>query len=755
MWRRWRRLVDVEFDDNVFEEVDDGGELSNDNDDDKRPEDAAAAAAAADSAADATIITTQSQRDDGNQDTELLTEDYQRRRRSAIDGRPSFASTSSSSVQSDPGPVLLRPTKKEVPPPQQQPNTFKAWTLTWTSTPKVHSEPFPQGVATFDPSDNAIIFWTRYQPVDEWKTSTSASLRLTITCMGCLHGTKPAPRTMDVPVKSDNHGVAIVDVSGLTASARYKYRFEGPNGEMSMQGITHTMPDASDEVASVKFAVLSCANYQADDKSFNVYDAVEETDADFVLLMDDCLNDTIYYRGVPSHDMLTKDDYRVRYQRYRSDASATTLHASRPWIVVWDDLTIARVADDTDGTVEERRKLAAEVWHEYMPARLPAGRSPLEIYRSFKIGKLVNLVLLDTRVNRTARQLNISDPRYYANVDGTSEFNAKVFLEDWWDKGRSAMGDKQVQWIASEISPDTRTWQFLASNMLMGKVELPVEMIQSSLALSSTSTRDVPALLAALGKYMKMRTELAAIRRKARDGKASNAELARIAFDLPYKFDTWDGYPFEREVLYEILRERNVVTTAGDANNAWHNNLYTNTEERKFVGTEFATMSASSPGYEGLLHGPLLFGELVVLLSMCLVGICHTTSPRSFTPLGLCAASPLKGQPFRGSALGTLVPRHEDTSRAPSWLIMMTMLSIFVQYPGRIRTLEPLARASELLSDDLQFLDGYTRGFLTVEFTPEKATGMFYSATDFGQDDEPVIVYVGENEVKKRQSSPL
>ena len=252
-----------------------------------------------------------------------------------------------------------------------------------------------------------------------------------------------------------------------------------------------------------------------------------------------------------------------------------------------------------------------------------------------------------------------------------------------------------------------------------------------------------------------MRTELAAIRRKARDGKASNAELARIAFDLPYKFDTWDGYPFEREVLYEILRERNVVTTAGDANNAWHNNLYTNTEERKFVGTEFATMSASSPGYEGLLHGPLLFGELVVLLSMCLVGICHTTSPRSFTPLGLCAASPLKGQPFRGSALGTLVPRHEDTARAPSWLIMMTMLSIFVQYPGRIRTLEPLARASELLSDDLQFLDGYTRGFLTVEFTPEKATGMFYSATDFGQDDEPVIVYVGENEVKKRQSSPL
>ena len=47
---------------------------------------------------------------------------------------------------------------------------------------------------------------------------------------------------------------------------------------------------------------------------------------------------------MPSHELLTLDDYRRRHAQYKSDADSKALHARMPMIAVWADHEIANDA---------------------------------------------------------------------------------------------------------------------------------------------------------------------------------------------------------------------------------------------------------------------------------------------------------------------------------------------------------------------------------------------------------------------------
>jgi alkaline phosphatase D len=53
----------------------------------------------------------------------------------------------------------------------------------------------------------------------------------------------------------------------------------------------------------------------------------------------------------PAHDIVSLDDYRTRYARYRSDASLQAVHARMPFITIWDDHEFA-----DNAYVDRRRK---------------------------------------------------------------------------------------------------------------------------------------------------------------------------------------------------------------------------------------------------------------------------------------------------------------------------------------------------------------------------------------------------------------
>ncbi|WP_046247300.1 alkaline phosphatase D family protein [Hymenobacter terrenus] len=463
---------------------------------------------------------------------------------------------------------------------------------------------FKEGVASFDPSATNVILWTRYTNADN--ESGDASLRWEVAESSAFSslvasGTVVAPATADY--------TAVVDVPGLAANKKYYYRFrsEGTKAE-SVVGETKTLPTGA-QASSVKLAVVSCANFQAG--LFNVYGAVAASDADAVVH----LGDYIYEYGAggygtnattaslnrahqPATEIISLSDYRTRYRQYRSDKQLQRAHQLKPFICVWDDheytndayTTGAENHQPNEGTFEDRKRAANQAWFEYLPARVA---DKTKIYRRFEFGNLVNLLMLDTRIVGRDKQLSLAS---YFTAPGNT-FNAAAFANDWQKADRSMLGFDQRTWLATALGSSSASWQVLGSQVLMGKMYIPVELLTVVAQLAAGPT------LALLAQYSALATQLSAIKARVlqNDPTLTAAERARVTTVLPYNLDSWDGYPAERERVYAAATGKKLIALAGDTHNAWHSGLTTNTGQR--VGAEFACSSVSSPGLEGLLAG--------------------------------------------------------------------------------------------------------------------------------------------------------
>ncbi|WP_324671537.1 alkaline phosphatase D family protein [Hymenobacter sp. GOD-10R] len=463
---------------------------------------------------------------------------------------------------------------------------------------------FLEGVASFDPSQSSVIIWSRYTPLlteagdtaIRWELADNSSFAPVLKS-----GSLMAGAATDYTISSD--------VTGLVANKKYYYRFQSELSQAkSVVGETHTLPTAG-QVSSMKLAVVSCSNYQAG--FFNVYGAVAESDADVVVHLGDYIYE--YGRGeygsnpataalnrghLPTVEVISVQDYRTRYKQYRSDKQLQKAHQRKPFICVWDDHELANDAyidgaenhQPNEGDFQQRKKNAQQVWHEYLPARV-ASRD--KIFRSFDLGGLANLLMLDTRMLGRDKQLSYSDYFGPGNV-----FNAPAFAAAWLNPNRSMLGAEQRAWLATSLAGSQAKWQVLGSQVLMGKMYIPAELL--SLIAQLASGGATPALLA---QYTAVSTQLIAIKTRIQQGDptVTPAERARVETVLPYNLDAWDGYPAEREKLYAAANGKKLISLAGDTHNAWYNDLR-DASGRK-VGAEFACASVSSPGFEALFGG--------------------------------------------------------------------------------------------------------------------------------------------------------
>ncbi|MBX0293051.1 alkaline phosphatase D family protein [Hymenobacter sp. HSC-4F20] len=463
---------------------------------------------------------------------------------------------------------------------------------------------FHEGVASFDPTATSVLLWTRYTPADNeaaeaqirWEIAeTSSFTPLTAS------GTATATAAADYTVRAD--------AAGLTANKTYYYRFRNEQTKAeSVVGQTRTLPTAG-QVASIKLAVVSCANYQAG--LFNVYGAVAESEADVVVH----LGDYIYEYGQgqygttsatarlnrghqPPTEILSLTDYRTRYRQYRGDQQLQRAHQLKPFVCIWDDHELTNDAyldgaqnhQPEEGSFAQRKQIAQQVWHEYLPARTSA---PDKIYRSFDFGGIAHLHLLDTRLAGRDQQLSLSD---YFGSGGS--FDATRFGAAWLNPNRSLLGAEQRTWLAAALAGSTARWQVLGSQVLMGKMYIPAELLPLVAQLASGG-----ATAALLAQYTALATQLIALKQRLQqnDPTLTAAERARVTTVLPYNLDAWDGYPAEREKVYAAARGKKLISLAGDTHNAWYNDL-TDATGRK-AGAEFACSSVSSPGFEAFFGG--------------------------------------------------------------------------------------------------------------------------------------------------------
>lgn len=462
---------------------------------------------------------------------------------------------------------------------------------------------FLEGVASFDPTQEKVILWTRYTPAPN--ESGKPEILLDVATDKEFNQVLVSESVV-VDTGSDN--TVNVDVSNLTSNTNYYYRFRNERtGAISVVGETRTLP-AAGEASEVKMAVVSCANYQSG--LFNVYGAVAESDADVVVH----LGDYIYEYGLggygtteltiplervhhPKDEILTLEEYRARYRQYRRDEQLQKAHQLKPFICVWDDHEIANNAYENgaqnhqagEGDFETRKLNAIQAWHEYLPARVADNA---KIYRNFEIAGIINLMMLDTRIIGRNQQLNYND---YLTPNG---LDAAAFLTDWQNPNRTILGAEQRSWLMSTLRTSSATWQVLGNQVLMGKMFLPAELllVVSQIAAGNAS----PELFAQLTALI---TQLVSIKVRILQGDTtvSDAERARVETVLPYNLDAWDGYPVEREMIYAVAAGKKLISLAGDTHNAWYSDLSAALGNK--VGAEFATSSVSSPGIE------LIFGN--------------------------------------------------------------------------------------------------------------------------------------------------
>lgn len=457
---------------------------------------------------------------------------------------------------------------------------------------------FLHGVASGDPQSDRLIIWTRVTPElsnaslnVEWQISSTVDFKTILQ-----KNTVSTSATADFTVK--------VDVSKLSPATTYYYRFIC-NGVTSAIGHGKTL--AIGTIDKVKLAVCSCSNYPAG--YFHVYaEMAKQNELDAFLH----LGDYIYEYGAGGYayddaaklgrelktdnnkEIIKLDDYRRRYALYRTDKDLQMLHQNVALIAVWDDHELSNDTwkngaenhdDKTEGDFNARKLAALQAYFEWMPIRPATTGSPtLNIYRQFKFGNLVNLMMLDTRIIARDKQLS------YASYFTSNGFDAATFTQDIMSSSRTLLGAEQLQWLQQTLATSSQTWNVLGQQILMAKMLIPAEL------LSLLESRDLTKAQQTITELMTIKGRIA-----ANDPSVTATERARVETVLPYNLDAWDGYAYEREVIYgtALNLKKKLIVLAGDTHNGWYSQL--SNKDQLSVGIELATSSVSSPGMDEYL----------------------------------------------------------------------------------------------------------------------------------------------------------
>ncbi|WP_420427947.1 alkaline phosphatase D family protein [Algiphilus sp.] len=321
---------------------------------------------------------------------------------------------------------------------------------------------FRHGVASGDPLSDRVILWTRVTGVAEgalvhWRVARDPEMQQVVRTAGDgfdFGGPRRLSAATDYCFK--------IDVAGLEPGTTYYYDF-AVAGSRSPIGRTKTLPIGA--VDRVRLALCACSNYSVG--WFNAYRVLATRDVDAVLHVGDW-----FYEGAgsssaigrphdPPRETVTLDDYRRRHAQYRTDPDLAEAMRQHPFITVWDDHESANNAwiggaqahdPETEGDWQLRKRAAARAYAEWMPLRLPDAQDPLTIWRQFAFGDLVDLFMLDTRLQRNAPE--IADI-YDAAAD---------------DPTRSMLGADQLQWVRQQMQASQRrgtAWRVLGQQTMM------------------------------------------------------------------------------------------------------------------------------------------------------------------------------------------------------------------------------------------------------------------------------------------------
>jgi alkaline phosphatase D len=461
--------------------------------------------------------------------------------------------------------------------------------------------PFVHGVASGDPATDSVLLWTRVTapgggPVrGTWQVAHDRGFAQLVTS-----GTFETGEARDHTVK--------VIAQGLKPGTDYFYRFQSLGG-ISPIGRTRTLPTG--KLDRLDLVLACCAMYMYGE--FHAYRAIAQREKlDLVLFVGDYIYEygpqgtlgAKLVRAVePPRDTVSLTDYRTRYAQWRRDPALQDAHSRAPWACMWDDHEIAN--DDwmhgaqhhdpkADGDWEARKRAAVQAYLEWMPIRDPAPSDPFGVKRSFAFGDLATLAMPETRLKARTEQLSLMHDLDMDVVDGSGkpvtdeavlkpldrralppgyrlEPDIAGFRRKLNAPGREMIGAEQREWLRGE----------LASHRAAGR---PWFLFGVQCILSSYVYPD-------LTRFAGGNPKLAPL-------------YAMTRHNLPVlNLDSWDGYPAEREQVYDLFEESeaNVLVLSGDSHMAWINEPH---RGGKRIGLELSATTLTGPAIAELLLPP-------------------------------------------------------------------------------------------------------------------------------------------------------
>ncbi len=322
-------------------------------------------------------------------------------------------------------------------------------------------KPFYHGVESGDPMSDHVIIWTRITPdtgmvgdIDVyWQIATDTNFTNVVN-YGKLVATEA------------NHYCVKADVCGLQPATYYYYMFQS-GGKNSIIGRTKTAPGPNADIDSVRFAVVSCASWEHG--YFNAYESVTKKDnVDAVVHLGDYIYE--YASGDfssnvsgrtydPPTEAITEVGYELRYSQYKLDKQLQRIHQLFPFITVWDDHETANDAwkggaenhtPGTEGNYADRKHNSTSTYFKWMPIRKPDPADTIRIFRKLRYGKLLDLIMLDTRLyDRDEQDLNATD-----------------------DSTHHLMGPVERAWFMQQLSDTSTRWKIVGNQVMFAPLQV-------------------------------------------------------------------------------------------------------------------------------------------------------------------------------------------------------------------------------------------------------------------------------------------
>jgi len=358
---------------------------------------------------------------------------------------------------------------------------------------------FGYGVASGDPTADAVVIWTRATPPPARRGGPVATPGSGLGAPLRVRWEIARDRDFDQVV---DHGVVVtsarsdhtvkVDVRGLRPYTRYFYRFR-TQGDTSVVGRTQTAPDERFRTHALRFGLVSCSNYTGG--YFGAYRSLgERDDLDFVLHVGDYIYE--YGNGsdrygpdslvgvrdaVPATETIDLQGYRLRHALHKADPDLQLAHRRHPWITIFDDHEVtnnawARGAENhtpgAEGDFLRRRRQAYEAYLEWMPFRLPEQRrvphQGIRFFKRFTFGELGDLSILETRQNRSA-QVDFGT----TNAGGFIPAGIPAVDAQLADPSRHLPEPEQLDWLKNGLSKRNRQWHLIGNQVIMTPVRFP------------------------------------------------------------------------------------------------------------------------------------------------------------------------------------------------------------------------------------------------------------------------------------------